>query len=189
MIDFSKVKKITIPEGIVTKIVCAGVTLWKAITFTNQVPISTDTDGSIFNDVGYEENVRLSSSGGISGSAQEGSVTTGFIPWYGDTTVLRMKGVEWLNATANYGGHYYIMFYDANKKSHGSNDYVWSGQTNISHVCTATRDSNGIETITFNKDYGTSNAILQWVRSASYVRITAYGKGADFIVTINEEIT
>ena len=37
--------------------------------FTNQVPISTDTDGSIFNGVGYKDNVRLSSSGGISSSA------------------------------------------------------------------------------------------------------------------------
>jgi hypothetical protein len=47
--DFANLKSLTIPEGEVAEITCNGVTLWKAITFTNQVPISTDTDGSIFN--------------------------------------------------------------------------------------------------------------------------------------------
>lgn len=191
MIDFSKVQKLVIPEGVVTKIVAAGNTLWQAITFINQVPISTDTDGNIFNGVGYKENVRLSSSGGISSSAQNGSVTTGFIPWHGDTTVLRLKGVEWLNATPNYGGHFYIIFYDANKKSRGSNDYISSQHASAGDysILTVTRDSNGVEAFVFDKDYGTTNSLLQWIRSASYIRITAYGKGADMIVTINEEIT
>ena len=186
--DFSQLKKLSIPDGEVKQIACDGVVLWAAKTFTNQVPISTDTDGSIFNGVGYIENRRLSSSGGLSGSAQNGSVTTGFMPFHGDTTVIRMKDVEWMNAAANYNGHFYIMFYDANKKSAGANDYIWSGQTNADHIRTVTRDSNGIETITFNTSYGTTNSLLQWIRSASFIRITAYGKGADMIVTIDEEI-
>jgi hypothetical protein len=190
--DFSTVKSLVIPEGEVAKITDAsGNVLWEAISFTNLVPASTDTDGSIFNGTGYKENVRLSSSGGISGSAQNGSVTTGFIPFHGDGDVIRLKGVEWLNATTNYDGHFYIIFYDANKKSRGANDYISSERAasgDYSHILTVTRDSNGIETLVFNKDYGTTNALLQWVRSASYIRITAYGKGADMIVTINEEI-
>lgn len=186
MIDFSAVKAITIPEGKVKKIVSAGVKLWEAITFTNQVPISTDTDGSIYNGTGYKENVRLSSSGGISGSAQNGSVTTGFIPWYGDTTYLRMKGVEWKDAAANAGGHFYVNCYDANKKFI---DYLSSlDHANYAHVVTVTRDANGIETVKFSETYGTSNSMLQRFRSAKFIRITARGKGADFIVTINEEI-
>lgn len=188
--DFSAIKKLTIGGVDLVKLFIGGVQVWAAKTFTNQVPISTDTDGSIFNGVGYIENRRLSSSGGLSSSAQNGSVTTGFIPWYGDTTVLRMKGVEWLNASPNAGGHYYVIFYDANKKSRGINDYINSGNTSgVSHILTITRDANGVETFVFNKDYGTSNMLLQWVRSAKYIRITARGKGADFIVTINEEIT
>lgn len=165
--------------------------VYSKYTYKNQVPISTDTDGSIYNGVGYKENVRLSSSGGISGTAQTGSVTTGFIPWHGDGDVLRLKGVEWLNATTNYDGHFYIMFYDANKKSRGNNCYIAAGQQSngdYNHILTATRDANGVETFVFNKDYGTTNSLLQWVRSASYIRITAYGKGANMIVTINEEI-
>lgn len=166
-----------------------GVKVWAMKTFTNQVPISTDTDGSIFNKVGYKENVRLSSSGGISGSAQNGSVTTGFIPWHGDGDVLRIKGVEWLGSTVKYGGHYYFNFYDASKKflNYASDQVISNGD--INHILTYSRDANGVETFIWNKDYGTSNVLLQHVRAAKFIRITARGKGADFIVTINEEIT
>ena len=159
--------------------------------YTNQVPISTDTDGSIYNGVGYKDNTRLSSSGGVSSSAQANSVTTGFIPFpTGDKTVIRIKGVEWLNANANYSGHYYVQFYKADKTICGSSMYLYSGDTDvISHIVTITRDANGVETFSFNQEYGTTNTMLQAVRNnAKYIRINAYGKGADFIVTINEEI-
>lgn len=165
-----------------------GFLVWAMKTFTNQVPISTDTDGSIYNGVGYKDNVRLSSSGGVSGTALNGSVTTGFIPFPdGDKTIIRMKGVEWKYATANYDGHYYLNFYDGSKK------YL-SGRTSKDHegysnVFTVTRDANGVETVTFNQEYGNTNSFLNSVRSASFFRINAYGKGADMIVTINEEIT
>ena len=189
--DFSKLKKLTIGGVELVKLFLGGVQVWAMKTFTNQVPISTDTDGSIFNGTGYKENVRLSSSGGISSSAQNGSVTTGFIPFpNGDKTIIRMKGVEWLNAFANHSGHYYVLFYDANKNILVQGNYLASSDYNrFSHVVTVTRDANGIETFVFNEDYGTGNVWFQAVRNqAKYVRITAYGKGADFIVTINEEI-
>lgn len=157
--------------------------------FTNQVPISIDTDGSIFNGMGYKENVRLSSSGGISGSAQNGSVTTGFIPFPdGDKTIIRMKGVEWKAMQSLSGQHYYFNFYDSNK-----NFLKYLAATeheNLSHIVTVTRESNEVETIVWNQSYGDSNAILSDIRNkAKFVRITANGKGVDFIVTINEEIT
>lgn len=184
--NLNNFKKLFINGTELKQLFINGVQVWKS--FTNQVPISTDTDGSIFNGVGYKENVRLSSSGGISSSAQNGSVTTGFIPWYGDTTVLRLRGVEWLNAFVKYGGHHYFSFYDSNKKlmvyvsSHNYNGGSWS------HVMTVTRDNNDVETVVFNTEYGNTNSFLNGVRQASFVRITAHGKGADFIVTINEEI-
>lgn len=191
--DFLNIKTIKIPQGDVKMLHINGTLMWQvevAPTYTNQVPISTDTDGSIFNGVGYKENVRLSSSGGISGSAQNGSVTTGFIPWYGDTTYLRMKGVEWLNAHTH--GHYYIIPYDANKKPMGGGgQYISSGEYSggsLSHIVTVTRDANGVETVKFSETYGTNNTYLQAFRNAKYIRINAYGKGADMIVTINEEI-
>lgn len=185
--DFRTLKKLTIGGIELKQLFINGVQVWKAITFTNQVPISTDTDGSIFNGVGYIENRRLSSSGGLSSSAQNGSVTTGFIPFHGDGDVIRLKGVEWIIAHEN-GKHYYFNFYDANKKflNYMSTKSVSVGDYN--HILTFTRDANGVETCVFNQDYGTSNLFLNHVRTASYVRITARGKGADMIVTINEEI-
>ena len=190
MIDFSPVKSVTIPQGKVKSIQrqSDGAVLWKSGP-KNWVPLSTDTDGSIFNGTGYKENVRLSSSGGISGSAQNGSVTTGFIPFPdGDRTIIRMKGVKWKSATEDAGGHYYINFYDSSKKFLA---YLSAGEApGLTHVVTVTRDSNGVETVAWNQSYGTTNTLLQYVRNkAKYVRINAYGKGADFIVTINEEIT
>lgn len=184
--NFSNLKELLVDGIKLVELKINGVLVWVAKTFTNQVPISTDTDGSIFNGTGYIENRRLSSSGGLSGSAQNGSVTTGFIPFHGDSTVIRMKGVEWLNTTVNYGGHYYVNFYDANKKF--LNYQASENISNAAHIITMTRDANGIETMSFNKDYGTTNVLLQHIRKASFIRITARGKGADFIVTINEEI-
>ena len=98
-----------------------------------------------------------------------------------------MKGVEWLNAHTS--GHYYVNYYDANKKFlvyHSSGEYSGGGQN---HVVTVTRDNNGIETIKWSETYGTTNTMLQSVRKAKFIRITAKGKGANMIVTINEEIT
>ena len=189
--DFSTVKSLVIPEGEVIKITSGSTVLWEAITFTNQVPISTDTDGSIYNGVGYIENRRLSSSGGLSSSAQNGSVTTGFIPFDGDNSVIRMKGVEWINAQPTYGGHFYIMFYDANKKviDSSTSNRLESPVSGLSHIVTITRDSNGVETVVFNKEYGSTNSVLNNIRKSKFIRITARGKGAEMIVTINEEIT
>lgn len=190
--NFANVKSITIPEGKVARILSGNTVLWKAPpSYTNQVPISTDTDGSIFNGVGYIENRRLSSSGGLSSSAQNGSVTTGFIPFpTGDKTIIRMKGVDWVNAQSKQSGHYYLMFYDADKKVvDASNNRYESPATGQSHILTITRDTNGVETFDFNESYGTTNSLFQLIRNkAKFIRITVYGKGADMIVTINEEI-
>ena len=188
-LNFDDYIYLKIPEGDVKQITnSSGQILWKR-GYINQVPISTDTDGSIYNGTGYKDNVRLSSSGGISGSAQNGSTTTGFIPFIGgDSCIIRMKGVQWLNATYDGYGHYYIIFYDKNKTKLG---YLSdSERPNYTHVVTVTRDANGVESVVWNQNYGTTNSLLQVVReSAAYIRINAYGKGKDMIVTVNEEIT
>ena len=181
---FSNLKSLTIPEGIVTKIVSAGVTLWESITFTNQVPISTDTDGSIYNKVGYKDNTRLSSSGGVSGSAQSGSVTTGFIPAK-RTDVTRIKGATWNRIS---GQHYYYNFYDSSKKlllaysadSFASGDWVGASVTYDA--------ATGVTTFDF-RNVTTTSAWYNQTTNTAFIRINAKGKGADMIVTINEEIT
>lgn len=181
--DLSAYKSISINGTPMKKILIGGVVAWRKPA-KNWVPLSTDTDGSIYNGVGYKDGVRLSSSGGISSSAQAGSVTTGFIPWGGDTDVLRLKGVDWVHES---GKHYYVNFYNASK---GFLDYMSAqvqGGGDYDHILTVTRE-NGATTFVWNTDYGTTNTFLQNVRKAKFIRITAKGKGADMIVTINEEI-
>lgn len=183
--DLTGLKKLTFGGVALKQLLIGGVQIWKAVTFKNWVPVSTDTDGSIFNGTGYRDNVRLSSSGGISGSAQSGSTTTGFIPING-TDTIRMKGVEWVTA---YGsGHHYLNYYDSSKNFLDYTSSAIYHQGNVDHILTVTRDGEGVETVVWNEAYGTTNSLLQNVRKAAYVRITAKGKGADMIVTVNEEI-
>lgn len=189
--DFSEVKKLTIPEGEVAKITDAsGNVLWQAITFTNQVPISTDTNGSIYNGLGYKENVRLSSSGGVSSSAQNGSVTTGFIPWK-NTDTVRVKGAEWLGTFEAYGAHCYFNLYDSGKNfisqgTAGSSGYNANLKAQLSVVYDET---TGVTTFEIINPDGSTGTFRAAAKSAAYIRINAMGKGADLIVTINEEIT
>ena len=182
--DLSSYKSLRIGGIDLVKLVINGVVAWAKKTFTNLVPLSTDTDGSIFNGVGYKDNTRLSSSGGVSSSAQDGSVTTGFIPWNGaDTDIIRLKGVEWQGVA---GKHYYLSCYDASKNFLA---YFYAGDIeSYTHVVVVTRE-NGVTTIDFNETYGTSNSTLQFFRQSKYIRINAEGRGADMILTINEEIS
>lgn len=155
----------------------------------NQVPISTDTDGSIYNGTGYKDDTRLSSSGGVSGTAQAGSVTTGFVPWTRDKAIY-MKGAEWLHATANHTGHFYLNFYDASKTF-----VVDTGVSSNSYDAADSVFPANI-TITYDEATGVTKFELipnEWLYdlliSAAYIRLNAYGKGADLIVTVNQEIT
>ncbi len=153
----------------------------------NQVPISTDTDGSIFNGVGYKDDARLSSSGGLSSSAQVGSTTTGFIPFRsGD--IIRLKNVEFIGNWDKYPNqHYYIAFYNSSKAFVG----YFGESTFIDGTGSATDyeydAANNITTLILKS--GVDSQYGQYIDTASYIRITVHGKGADFILTINQEIT
>ena len=193
-LDFSMIKSIVIPEGKVKQIArkSGGFILWKG-GHTNLVPTSIDTDGNVFDGVGYRDGYRLSSSGGL--SAQANTFTTGFIPVTA-SDVIRMAGVEWFPPSGNL----YLAFYDSGFALLGSlNCYVSStaasGYTSTSRGIVThktngkvgnaenhpTVDSNGV--ITFNQ-YGFTDG-----SNVAYFRINGYGAGADAIVTVNEEIT
>ena len=79
--------------------------------YTNQIPISTDTDGSIFNGVGYEKGYRINSSGQPSPS--ESIYITGFIPVRSGDTV-RFDEMGLVEGSSTINGQR-IAFYDANK--------------------------------------------------------------------------
>lgn len=149
------------------------------VTYTNLVPTSIDTDGSIYNGTGYKDNVRLSSSGSVSGTAQTGSVVTGFIP-FTNTDVIRIKGAKWRNMTEEQGGHWYIAFYNSNKTlliAVADSAYESTYATSVSVTYD---ESTGVTTFDITDDSFQTNT--------AYFRINAYGNGADLIVTVNEEI-
>ena len=74
--------------------------------YQNQIPISQDTAGAVYNTTGYKEGYRLNSTGAE--RAYAGLFVTGFIPFtYGQTIMIdRFKGTESSN-----GG---LFFFDSN---------------------------------------------------------------------------
>ena len=190
MIDFFAVKEGTIPEGEVKQIAKDGVVLWKG-GYTNLVPTSKDTDGSVFNGVGYRDGYRLSSSGSL--SAQNGKTVSGFIPCK-STDLIRLSGVDWFPPD----GYCYLVFYDSNLATLGSvNVYVnstaasgyLSGARGIVRFKSTTNtpmdihpsESNGV--FTFDQITFTDGSAV------AYFRINGHGNGENMIVTVNEEIT
>lgn len=63
-----------------------------ATGFTNQIPISIDSSGAVYNGVGYKTGYRISTSSGNE-SAASGMTVTGFIPVPSSATI-RIKGID-----------------------------------------------------------------------------------------------
>lgn len=139
--------------------------------YTNLVPTSIDTDGTVYNSTGYMNGKRLSSSGAVKDLST--SAVTGFIKAKaGD--VVRLGGV----VLANDPSSCYICAYNSNFELVGAKTVsgsaystdpatiVWDGT-----VCTYT---------------------LANVSTIAYIRINAVcnngPNGANMIVTVNEEI-
>lgn len=74
--------------------------------YTNQIPISIASDGSIYNGKGYKENTRISTSSGNESSAS-GMTVTGFI-WVPSGATIRVKDIDLTNGNSTYG------IYDSN---------------------------------------------------------------------------
>ena len=88
-------------------VITAGAT--KIVSYTNQVPISTDADGNVYNGTGYKDGYRINSSGAE--AELSGFTATGFIPFTkGQTIRIGGEGITY----AEYGC--LLMFYDDNKK-------------------------------------------------------------------------
>jgi lysophospholipase L1-like esterase len=166
--------------------------------YTNHVPISTDTDNSIFNGTGYKDGYCLKhGDSGVTIVEASGLTVTGFIPFV-YTDVIRMSGVTWANKNTNA-----IMLYDENKKPLGG--YIGNGYVTYGYAANTTEginvqvllgkenqsvttDENGVTT--FNLKYNSSDSSSGAARSGrhvKYARISATGNGANMRVTVNEE--
>lgn len=149
-----------------------------APSYTNLLPSAIDTDGSIYNGVGWKEGYRLSSDGAP--TDQNGSYLTGFIPVkFGD--VVHLKNVKWQNGvtTGLNSGNQRVSFYDANKVHLGQTNAIGLGGT-LSGV----KDENGIWTQFTVKNWSGVD-----LGNAAYFRLNCAEISGDSIITVNEEIT
>lgn len=150
----------------------------ETIAYTNQIPISTDTDGSVYNGVGYQAGYRLGSSG--TPSAESSSYITGFIPCkVGD--VVRMK-----NITFQYGvtsgltsNNQRLSFYDSSKTH-----LLQTNATGLGGVAAGIKGDDDIWT-QFRPQKTMDGVDCSDV---AYFRINAAYIGEDSVITVNETI-
>lgn len=148
-----------------------------APSYTNQLPLATDTDGSIYNGVGWAAGYRLNSSGNPDGYS--GSYITGFIPaQFGDTVYL--KNVTWQNGV-NSGlnsGNQRVSFYDANK-----NHLAQTNAIGLGGALNGIKDGSGIWTQFTLKNFSGGD-----LTNAAFFRLNCAGITAESIITVNEPI-
>lgn len=157
-------------------------------TYTNRVPTSINADGTVFNGVGYQNDVRIGSSGTLSTSGASETTATGFIKVSGGD-VVRVSGGEFNNTSggnANAIGVYNSSFGHLGTSSRGGTNNGIFGSSYSSYA--------------INSVVEETTGVYKWVvpptaSGVEYVRISCYRKaigvapGADLIVTVNQEIT
>lgn len=149
-----------------------------APSYTNQLQLATDTDGSIYNGVGWAAGYRLNSSGAAEG--YNGSYLTGFIPVkFGD--IVRLKNVTWQNGVSSglNSGNQRISFYGANK-----NQLAQTNAIALAGTLNGIKDDSGIWTQFTLKNFSGGN-----LANTAYFRLNCAGLSAESIITVNEEIT
>jgi hypothetical protein len=180
--NFSKVKAVRIPEGNVKRILSGENLLW-AKTHVNRVPISIDTDGSIYNGCGYVDGQRLRSTGALA-SYHRCSVT-GYIP-VSPGDVVRMTG--WNLSESNAANC--VGVFDKSFSILGS----FTAQPSKYGIFL---DEGGYDAYDY-QSVTMANGIYTWtvppLSTICYIRINGYDSTLTYpsttmIVTVNQEIS
>ena len=148
-------------------------------TYTNQIPISTDVDGSIYNTTGYKTASRIKSNGTAvdNTGGTYGTFVTGFIPiQQGDIIRLYNCWQDPDGTLAEYGMDYGGLnngFFGSDKTTLNASEF-WGYNHNFGDFV---YDTNG-------------NIVQMTVKvSVPYVRLTLSGTASEAIVTINETVS
>ena len=173
--------KISIPRvtGNVVITVTAAST---APSYVNQIPISKDENGSVYNGTGYKSGYRLNSSGAEAVKTGNVMLITGFIPYtYGDT--IRVDKFSSAATDKQQAG---IFFYDSS--------HAFLGSRRVSDMVTDGELTDGT-TLVYHPNtqsiYDSGTGGYKTITSAQYIRIAFHDASAgagDLIVTINEDI-
>lgn len=148
------------------------------VSYTNQIKISTDTDGSIYNGTGFKSGVYISSNDGSIGT-RNGISTTGFIPIKkGD--VVRLQNVGLVIGASN-ASDLRVATYNSSKQFlkfvNASNTYAL-----IDSNSGVKNSTNELVEFTINGE----NTLF--VDDAAYMRICTDRIADDSVITINEPI-
>lgn len=151
----------------------------ETVNYVNQIPISTDVFGNIYNSIGYENDVRLNSKGVETGEGAIGTATTGFIPCK-DGDIIYLKNVAYTPGGTSDTA--YLCFYldgpistDINVKE-GLYDKYYYVFTDIT-----TDPITGYMT-SFRINWGTN------FPEGSFIRMSAPGLNSTSIITVNQPI-
>lgn len=154
-------------------------------TFTDVLATATDTDGTIYNGIGYKKGVYIDPTNPPTISANNYACLTGFIPCKaGDT----LHAVDLSFANTSYAR---ILFFDASKNAIASGAYAVSANA-ATIVANSGSGSNE-----FTRGYAaTSNGFKVTIGSAVTIAKTAYVRicfnianvGAKPMIAVNEEI-
>lgn len=169
--DFTTLKKLTIGGVELKQLFIDGVQVWKGVNYTNQIPISTDKDGSIYNGKGWKDATYDNN-----GTVGTNSTTdlTGFIPCKaGD--VIRLQNMPF-NTSVNTCR---LTLYKADKTLLGQ--YLVTSGWYMNTVFKGVKDSAG-NYIQWTIENSSSYA------ATAFIRISAASITAASVVTINQVI-
>lgn len=153
-------------------------------SYTNQIPISVDENGNIYNTTGYKEGYRINSSGAETAAAD--FAVTGFIPFtLGDTIRFR----QFNGAESSNGGY---IFYRSDHTVIGSARYSTASQY-TSGAMVAMSDCVWTPSAS---EYNGNTGNQMDLTNVAYVRMvarfanngTVNNPTANWIVTINEDL-
>ena len=182
--DFSKYPRLEIGGKRVKKITrkSDGLVLWEA-GYINMVPLSINSDGTIYNGAGYKDGYRVRSGGAE--AALSSSSVTGYIPVTGGD-VVRISGCDFGDGTSNGSA---LNVSDSSFTNIGQFSMIPAGYGIF--ASNATYDAYGSDSVVEE-----TTGVWKWIvppadSGVAYIRVTGNtgGNGADMIVTINEEIT
>ena len=147
----------------------------EVIAYTNQIPISTNTDGSVY---GYKAGYRLNGSGNP--EAMNNSYVTGFIPVaVGDTVYMKNVTFQYGVSSGLTSNNQRISFFNASKTQ-----IVQINATGLGGIAAGVKGDDGIWTQFTPKS--TMNGVN--CSGVAYFRINASYIGDDSIITVNEPI-
>lgn len=180
MIDLSQYKKLVIGGVELKKLAVNGVEVWSS--YTNWVPLSINADGTIYNGKGYKDGYRIRS-GGLEG-VLTGGFCTGFIK-VNPGDVLRFFPVDTdsLSGSGNAVNVYDSGFVNLGQAASNGAYGIFAGAYSAYSWAGCVNEGGGVYRWT----------VPPAASGAVYVRISLWHidggmKGADMIVTINEEI-